>query len=262
MAKTGKGSLVHKMYEKHAGTKRDILPEGKYVAQFRTLTLDLEGEEPKARLNGMIARGDVKGKNVTKFYNFADRTTKNGTEISGEQEFIRFMEDLAFLGIDTSEVDLEEIPTVIKEDKPLAQISVRVNGDYVNVSVIGSVEGDDEDDDDEDEEEEEEEETKPAPKSARPSTKPAPKAEEEDNDDDDDDDDSDEDEEDEDEESAVPEKGMTCVARPKGMKKPSMFTIKTVNKTKKTVDLVHDATGKPYPGIAWSEIELSTDDDE
>lgn len=269
MAKSAKGNLVKALYEKHAGAKRDVLPEGKFVAQFRALNLEMDSDEPKARLNGVIARGENKGKQFTKFYRFDDRTTQNGTEIDGEAEFIRFMEDLGSLGIDTSEIKLEELASVVKEDKPLAQISIRVNGQYSNISILSPVESDEDDEDaddegdDEEDDEEEDDDPKPAPKAARgrapakPAGKKAQVQEEEEEEEDDEEEDDDAD----DEESAEPKKGDSCVAKPSGMKKPSLFTIKSVNKAKKTVDLVHDATGKAYPGIAWSAIELSEDDE-
>lgn len=263
MAKSAKGNLVKTLYEKHAGAKRDVLPEGKFVAQFRALTLEMDSDEPKARLNGVIARGENKGKQFTKFYRFDDRTTANGTEIDGEAEFIRFMEDLGALGIDTSEIKPEELASVVKEDKPLAQISIRVNGQYSNISILSPVESDEDEDDadDQDDEDDDEEEEQEAPKPARgrAPAKPAAKAPEKDEEEDDEDDDADDD--DDEEETAEPKKGDSCVAKPSGMKKPSLFTIKSVNKVKKTVDLVHDATGKAYPGVAWSAIELSEDDE-
>lgn len=252
MAKSAKGAVVRKLYERHAGAKRELPPEGKFVAQFRNLTLDIEGDEPKARVNGVIARGEFKGRQVTKFYRFDDRTTNNGTEISGEEEFVRFMEDMSALGIDTTEVEIDEIPSVIKEDKPLAQIQVRVNGQYANVSILSPV--DDDEDENDDEEEDEEDEKAPVSKSKSSMQKEEEEEEEDEDDDDDSDDDS--------EASAQPQKGDTCIAKPKGMRKPSLFTVKVVNVAKKTVDLVHDATGKAYPGVAWSEIEISDEDEE
>lgn len=263
MAKSEKGPVFAKLYEKHAGTKRETIPDGKYVCQFRNLSLQVDGDEPKARLNGTIVRGDAKGMSVTKFYSFYDRTTKNGTELSGETEVVRFMEDLAILGIDTAEVEYDELESVVKDDKPQAQISVKSNGDYINVSIIAPVDSEDDEDeddeevevDDEDEEEEEDEPVKPTKKA--PAKKPTSKVEEEEEEEEEDEDG---DDEEEDDEPSLPEKGQSCLHKAKGMKKPSVFTIKSVNKTKKTVDLVHDATGKAYPGVAWSEIEI--DDEE
>lgn len=262
MAKKAKGNLISQMYDKHKGTRRETIPDGKYVCQFRSLTLtDMDGEEPKARLNGVIARGDAKGKNVTKFYSFYDRTTKSGAEMDGEVEFVRFMEDLAMMGIDTTEYSLEDLESVVKEDKPLAQISVKSSGEWTNVSIIGEVEEDDDDDDEIEEEDDDEEDDEPAPKKPSPK-KPTKPVDDDDEDEEEEEEEQEDDEDDEEEESAEPTKGASCMAKLKGMRKASVFTIKAVNKSKKTVDLIHDATGKAYPGVSWNEIEIDDEDEE
>ena len=135
-----------------------------------------------------------------------------------EDRMIFYMRNLRLIGVDTDDLDIEDLPEVadaMLKDKPVIKISMVESGAYVNARILGLAEADDEvestgDDDEDDEDDDDEEDEAPA----KSSKKKSPVDENEDEDEDEDEDDESEDDEDEEDEAPVSKKKSTPAPTP------------------------------------------------
>ena len=137
-----------------------------------------------------------------------------------EDRMIFYMRNLRLIGVDTDDLDIEDLPEVadaMLKDKPVIKISMVESGAYVNARILGLAEADDEvestgDDDEDDEDDDDDDEEDEAP--AKSSKKKSPVDENEDEDEDEDEDDESEDDEDEEDEAPVSKKKSTPAPTP------------------------------------------------
>ena len=136
-----------------------------------------------------------------------------------EDRMIFYMRNLRLIGVDTDDLDIEDLPEVadaMLKDKPVIKISMVESGAYVNARILGLAEADDEvestgDDDEDDEDDEDDDEEDEAPDKS--SKKKGPFDEDEDDETRDEDDES-EDDEDEEDEAPVSKKKSTPAPTP------------------------------------------------
>ena len=136
-----------------------------------------------------------------------------------EDRMIFYMRNLRLIGVDTDDLDIEDLPEVadaMLKDKPVIKISMVESGAYVNARILGLAEADDEvestgDDDEDDEDDEDDDEEDEAPDKS--SKKKVPFDEDEDDETRDEDDES-EDDEDEEDEAPVSKKKSTPAPTP------------------------------------------------
>lgn len=229
------GKFWNKAKAKAAESANGDYPEfddGRYIA--RLVDIQIGKSQSSNRDQADFSFKFVEGE-------YAGKIKHNYQGLETEQNLEFFLKDLARLGYDIEELDIDDLKTVIKEitkEKPYVQIVLKTKGggDYQNVYINRLLDADDVED--ESEEDEDDEDAKPAKKKPVKKSKKVDEDEEEEDDDagdeeeEDDDEDSgdeeesdDDDEEDDDEEEEKPAK--------KSSKKPAA---KPAKKSKKDDD--------------------------
>lgn len=254
--------------------KTPDIPSGVYMSRLSNIT---QGETSNNKVPyiafqfTVIRHPEWKGTPLSILHTVEEKKKKDGEVWLTEQEALdNIAIDLQRLGIETEELDGEELDAAIAElvaDKPVVQVKVkRTQGadgaGYVNARILKVMdeeesEGEEEDDDDVEgdddgeealEEEDEEDEEADAP--------------------DDDDEEVEEDDDDEDVEEADEEDGGTDPPEVDDLvkwkaprsKKMEEFTVTLVNPKTEVVTLNRNRDEKIFKGVPWAELEYEYDE--
>ena len=234
---------------------------GSYATRFQSLEFGANDKGPYSKLTSVVVESedeDDVGLKIAEFISFAEKSgTKNGKKwkITEEDNFANLCTALQSFGIDTSELEfdeLEEVAESLAEDQPACNVRVVEKGGYMNVRWGKYIEDDElpslEDVLEDDEEEEED-------------------GDGEEDDDDSDDDDSGEEESDDDEsddeeyeddeedEAELVVRGTTVTAKPGRAKKASKYKVKSSNKSKQTCTLIRVSDKREFKDQPWSCVE-------
>jgi hypothetical protein len=259
---------------------------GRYTVRLKSIelsTVDFTNQKniPKFRLNGVVVESqDADDLGMACSFEQLINNVKfeNGGEITEDECWERIHTALQAFGVDTSELELSELPDLAEElgeDNPACKVTVKLSkkgnkyiawGKLVDDEdlpgiddVLDDDDSDEELDDDSDDVEELDDDDEDEDEDSDDSDDDD-ELEDDDESDDDDDDDSDEsdedeeDEDDEDEEDYVPTKGDSVKAKPKGARKVEKYTIKTVNKRREVCTLIRERDKAEFKDQAWSVI--------
>ena len=240
---------------------------GSYATRFQSLEFGANDKGPYSKLTSVVVESedaDDVGLKIAEFISFAEKSgTKNGKKwkITEEDNFANLCTSLQSFGIDTSELEFEELEEVaesLAEDQPACNATVVEKGGYMNVRWGKFIEDDElpsiedvlEDDEEEEDGEEEEEDDDDSDDSDEEDSDDDESDDEEYEDDDDDDDDDDE----EDEAEPVV-RGTTVTAKPGRAKKASKYKVKSSNKSKQTCTLIRISDKREFKDQPWSCVE-------
>ena len=248
---------------------------GSYATRFQSLEFGANDKGPFTKLTSVVVESedeDDVGLKIAEFISFAEKSGKNKDgkkwKITEEDNFANLCTSLQSFGIDTSELEfdeLEEVAESLAEDQPACNATVVEKKGYMNVRWGKFIEDDElpslEDvleDEDEEEDGEEEDDADDGDDDA---------GDEEDSDDDQsDDDDADEDQEDDDEEDEEDDddgddefepvvRGTTVTAKPGRAKKSAKYKVKSSNKSKQTCTLIRISDKREFKDQPWSCVE-------
>ena len=215
---------------------------------------------------------DDVGLKIAEFISFAEKSgTKNGKKwkITEEDNFASLCTALQSFGIDTSELEfdeLEEVAESLAEDQPACNATVVEKKGYMNVRWGKYIEDDElpslEDvleDDEEEVDGEEEDDADDDDDDAGEEDSDDDQSDDDDADDDQEDDDDDEDEEDDDDDdegdSEPVVRGTTVTAKPGRAKKSAKYKVKSSNKSKQTCTLIRISDKREFKDQPWSCVE-------
>lgn len=262
--------------------------DGAYIVRFHALDFSViemqKKQVPKVRLTSIVvdaADQDDLGKKVTKDYllsAYKGKTTEGKEfEITVAEVFADLCSALQSFGIDTSELELEDLEAVnddLSSDNPACKVKIGTSKKGTKYVNWGKLVDDDEDLPSLDDVMDEDEDSEPAPKkSSKPAkgkAKAAPEPEDDEDDDDDDDDDAepdddddasddeedffDEEDEDDDDDDYKPAKGDTVQAQPPKTKVPAEYKVTSVNVKQETCTLVRSRDSKEFKAVPWDAI--------
>ena len=243
---------------------------GSYAARFQSLEFGANDKGPYSKLTSVVVESEDQddiGLKIAEFISFAEKSgVKNGKKwkITEEDNFANLCTALQSFGIDTSELELDELQEVaesLAEDQPACTVRVVEKGGYMNVKWGKFIEDDElpslEDVlEDEDEEEDGEEEDDDDDDTHEEESDDEESDDDEDGDDDqEDDDDDEEDEEDDDEEVEPVVRGTTVTAKPGRAKKASKYKVKSSNKSRQTCTLIRISDKREFKDQPWSCVE-------
>ena len=241
---------------------------GSYATRFQSLEFGANDKGPYSKLTSVVVESEDQddiGLKIAEFISFAEKSgVKNGKKwkITEEDNFANLCTALQSFGIDTSELELDELQEVaesLAEDQPACTVRVVEKGGYMNVKWGKFIEDDElpslEDVlEDEDEEEEEDGEEEDDDDTDEEESDDEESDDDEDREDDDDDEDE-EDEEDDDEEDELVVRGTTVTAKPGRAKKASKYKVKSSNKSKQTCTLIRVSDKREFKDQPWSCVE-------
>ena len=244
---------------------------GSYAVRFQSLEFGANDKGPFTKLTSVVVESeddDDVGLKIAEFISFAEKSgTKNGKKwkITEEDNFANLCTSIQAFGIDTSELEFEELEEVaesLAEDQPACNATVVEKGGYMNVrwgkfieddelpSLEDILEDDEEEDGDDDEEDDADEDDTDEEESDD---------NESDNEDEDDDgeyeDEEDDEEDDGDEEDEPVVRGTTVTAKPGRAKKSSKYKVKSSNKSKQTCTLIRISDKREFKDQPWSCVE-------
>ena len=242
---------------------------GSYAARFQSLEFGANDKGPYSKLTSVVVESEDQddiGLKIAEFISFAEKSgVKNGKKwkITEEDNFANLCTALQSFGIDTSELELDELQEVaesLAEDQPACTVRVVEKGGYMNVKWGKFIEDDElpslEDVlEDEDEEGEEEEDDDDDDTDEEESDDEESDDDEDGDDDQEDDDDDEEDEEDDDEEVEPVVRGTTVTAKPGRAKKASKYKVKSSNKSRQTCTLIRISDKREFKDQPWSCVE-------
>jgi hypothetical protein len=251
--------------------KTPDIPSGVYMSRLSNIT---QGETSNNKVPyiafqfTVIRHPEWKGTPLSILHTVDEKKKKDGEVWLTEQEALdNIAIDLQRLGIETEELDGEELDAAIAElvaDKPVVQVKVnrtKKDGvDYVNtriLKVMDEEEGEEEEDDDDVEDDDGEE----APEEEDVEDEEADVTDDDDEEVEADDDDEDVEEEDEEDGDTDPPEVDDLVKwkAPKA-RKMAEFTVTAVNEAKEIVTLKRNSDDKVFPKVPWSELEYEYDE--
>lgn len=217
---------------KDQNAKPDIA-DGTYGARVVDVKFGAYNGVPNARLFFKIDKGPYRDVTLQKRYDFGK--TKPDSPVSIEEIFERIGVDLERMGADrssTDPADLLESFEDLKERKPLVQINVKNNNNYLNVYVNRLLESG----------RVEEEESASPPSAIAEEEEPAEEGSEDESG-----------ESSEDEEQVSVEVGDVVTYTPPGQKKPREFQV-TMTKPALKVCNLKDEKGATFAAVPWSDV--------
>jgi hypothetical protein len=250
--------------------KTPDIPSGVYMSRLSNIT---QGETSNNKVPyiafqfTVIRHPEWKGTPLSILHTVEEKKKKDGEVWLTEQEALdNIAIDLQRLGIETEELDGEELDAAIAElvaDKPVVQVKVkRTKGadgaDYVNariLKVMDEEEGEEEEDDDDVEDDDGEE----APEEEDVEDEEADVTDDEEVEADDDDEDVEEEDE-EDGDTDPPEVDDLVKWKAPKARKMAEFTVTAVNEAKEIVTLKRNSDDKVFPKVPWSELEYEYDE--
>lgn len=228
---------------KDQNAKPDIA-DGTYGARVVDVKFGAYNGVPNARLFFKIDKGPYRDVTLQKRYDFGK--TKPDSPVSIEEVFERIGIDLERMGADrssTDPADLLESFEDLKERKPLVQINVKNNNNYLNVYVNRLLESG----------RVEEEESASHP-SASSDEEESEESEEEGSEDE-------SGESSEDEEQVSVEVGDVVTYTPPGQKKPREFQVTMTQPALKVCNL-KDGKGATFAAVPWSDVTFVLEEGE
>jgi hypothetical protein len=251
--------------------KTPDIPSGVYMSRLSNIT---QGETSNNKVPyiafqfTVIRHPEWKGTPLSILHTVEEKKKKDGEVWLTEQEALdNIAIDLQRLGIETEELDGEELDAAIAElvaDKPVVQVKVKRTKkdgvDYVNtriLKVMDEEEGEEEEDDDDVEDDDGEE----APEEEDVEDEETDVTDDDDEEVEADDDDEDVEEEDEEDGDTDPPEVDDLVKwkAPKA-RKMAEFTVTAVNEAKEIVTLKRNSDDKVFPKVPWSELEYEYDE--